>query len=557
MAGILGEYTEIFLEESEDQIEELNANLLKLESDHSNPDIINDIFRAAHSLKSSAAFVGLYNLSDLAHKMENLLQKIREDKLSVNVSLVNLLFECFDLIKVVIDAVGQGEKNDTPFTDMITKLENYEKEGGNASSSGISPPQLQNFQSEVVQTQDSSSDGIQNDTNSAIINTGFIPLDNSDLQDLEEEMRIRNAKAIDIKVVLKESTLMKGSRYALILESLKPSGVIFKSTPEEDDLLKGKEILELIFVFITQLDEEEIYRIIHSDLIQELVIELRSTAKIKFAELTPISLDSDEINELEEEMKVRNASVYDIRVILKADTPMKGLRFTLILQNLKHNSIIYKSNPDIEILERGTELNSLTFVLLTTMSIDAVKKTITVDMVEHIDISGRIISSSIGSAKERNLNTSQQVNIPTQANKQTISSVSPKKEKPTPVPASEKDDSKLTKSIKVSSEKLDQLMNNVGELVITNSGFQKIYDDLVRTFGDDTIFAELKSKIDQINRISKDLQSGIMNTRMVPIGSVFNRFSRLVRDLSMETGKKVQLILLGENTELDKKVVDM
>jgi two-component system chemotaxis sensor kinase CheA len=81
-------------------------------------------------------------------------------------------------------------------------------------------------------------------------------------------------------------------------------------------------------------------------------------------------------------------------------------------------------------------------------------------------------------------------------------------------------------------------MNNVGELVITNSGFQKIYDDLVRNFGDDTIFSELKSKIDQINRISKDLQSGIMNTRMVPIGSVFNRFSRLVRDLSMETGKK-------------------
>ena len=92
MAGILGEYTEIFLEESEDQIEELNGNLLKLESDHSNPDIINDIFRAAHSLKSSAAFVGLLNLSDLAHKMENLLQKIREDKLTVNVKLVNLLF---------------------------------------------------------------------------------------------------------------------------------------------------------------------------------------------------------------------------------------------------------------------------------------------------------------------------------------------------------------------------------------------------------------------------------------------------------------------------------
>lgn len=110
MAGVLGEYTELFLEESEDQIEELNANLLKLEKDQSNPQTINDIFRAAHSLKSSAAFVGLYNLSDLAHKMENLLQSIRDGKLAVNLSLVNLLFQCFDLIKNVIVNVAAGKK---------------------------------------------------------------------------------------------------------------------------------------------------------------------------------------------------------------------------------------------------------------------------------------------------------------------------------------------------------------------------------------------------------------------------------------------------------------
>lgn len=112
------------------------------------------------------------------------------------------------------------------------------------------------------------------------------------------------------------------------------------------------------------------------------------------------------------------------------------------------------------------------------------------------------------------------------------------------------------RTIKVSSDKLDQLMNNVGELVITNSGFQKIYDDLVAQFGEDSLFNELKGKIDQINRISKDLQTGIMNIRMVPIGSVFNRFTRLIRDLSLETGKQVNLVLRGENTELDKKVID-
>ena len=553
MAGILGEYTEIFLEESEDQIEELNGNLLKLESDHSNPDIINDIFRAAHSLKSSAAFVGLLNLSDLAHKMENLLQKIREDKLTVNVTLVNLLFECFDLIKVVIDAVGQGEKIDTPFTEMITKLQNYEKEGGAAGTTP--PPKPTTSSSTPVPSAPVAS---PKPISKPVISEGLLHLDEMEILDLDEEMRIRNASAIDIKVVLKENTQMKGSRYALMLELLKPSGVIFKTQPEEVDLLKGGEIKELLLVYITQLDEEEINRIVHSDLVEEIKIETRSISNTSASEFIPLPLDQDELAELDEEFKSRKGNLFDIRVVLKTDTPMKGLRFTLILQNIKQNSVIYKSNPDIEILERGTELNSLTFILLTDMSIEDVKKTISVDMVDYINVEPRNLSNTAKPLSAHETSSPIQHESETSAKPSQPSSAPPppKKEKPQAV-AADKDDSKLTKSIKVSSEKLDQLMNNVGELVITNSGFQKIYDDLVRTFGDDTTLTELKSKIDQINRISKDLQSGIMNTRMVPIGSVFNRFSRLVRDLSMETHKKVQLILLGENTELDKKVVDM
>ena len=422
MSGILGEYTEIFLEESEDQIEELNANLLRLESDHNNPEIINDIFRAAHSLKSSAAFVGLYNLSDLAHKMENLLQKIREGKLSINVNLVNLLFECFDLIKEVIDAVGRGEKRDNSYSDMISRLESYEKSQEGKSSA--------------------------------------------------------------------------------------PTAPVSQPTPIEKEKVSSES--ESIEESSSQTDPH-----------------------------TPLTLDEDEVRELEEELKLRNAKAYDVRVALKQDTPMKGLRFTLILQNLKLNAVIYKSLPDVEALERGIDQSYINFILITQISSEEIYNLIMVDMVDYIDISLRNVQSSLPVSEKLDNKITQEA----------------KKERAV---VQDKDSEKaLTKSIKVSSEKLDQLMNNVGELVITNSGFQKIYDDLVRNFGDDTIFSELKSKIDQINRISKDLQSGIMNTRMVPIGSVFNRFSRLVRDLSMETGKKVHLNLMGENTELDKKVVDM
>ena len=439
MSGILGEYTEIFLEESEDQIEELNGNLLRLEQDHTDPEIINDIFRAAHSLKSSAAFVGLYNLSDLAHKMENLLQRIREGTLAVNTDLVTLLFECFDLIKNVIDSVGQGKKVDTSYSYMIEKLAEYEK----AHSAGGAPVK---------------------DT---------------------PKPKIGKSPAVVEPVVSQAS-----------------------SSPKEAP---------------TQTPQ----------------------APTASNELIPLPLDEEELHDIEEELKIRNAVAYDVFVSLRKDTPMKGLRFTLILQNLKSTGVVFKSDPEIEQLEQGTDRNNITFLLLTKSSEKEIKYDVSVDMVETIVVKPRVIPTPQNlTAKDHSSKE------PSAADKDSFS----KKETKL---TGDSGDKVTLKSIKVSSEKLDQLMNNVGELVITNSGFQKIYDDLIRKFGDDVLLAELKSKIDQINRISKDLQSGIMNTRMVPIGSVFNRFSRLVRDLSIETKKKVKLILMGENTELDKKVVDM
>ena len=101
----------------------------------------------------------------------------------------------------------------------------------------------------------------------------------------------------------------------------------------------------------------------------------------------------------------------------------------------------------------------------------------------------------------------------------------------------------------MSVDKLDQLLNNVGELVIENSGFFRLYEDLRRSGMDKSITNEFKNRMDQMSRIAKDLQGGIMKTRMVPIGQVFSRFNRLVRDLAKEFGKSVMLEIKGEDTE--------
>lgn len=195
---------------------------------------------------------------------------------------------------------------------------------------------------------------------------------------------------------------------------------------------------------------------------------------------------------------------------------------------MKNLGIVYKSIPDLEELEKGSDVSSVVFLFLSSESFEQIKTAANVDMVEFLDVQEYVPVVQETAAANFKIEDD--------------------------MAASE---SKVTlKSIKVSSDKLDQLMNNVGELIITNSGFQRIYDDLIRIFGEDQLFNDLKSRIDLINRISKELQSGIMNIRMVQISTVFRRFSRLVRDLSLETGKKVNLVLSGESTELDKKVID-
>ena len=122
MAFSLGEYQDIFLEEADEQLQELNQSLLELEKNPENLEIINNIFRAAHSLKSSAAFVGLNELSDLAHMMENLLQGIRDGSMSITPEIVDIIFKCFDEIHNVIDTVASGEKPEQDLQWLINDI---------------------------------------------------------------------------------------------------------------------------------------------------------------------------------------------------------------------------------------------------------------------------------------------------------------------------------------------------------------------------------------------------------------------------------------------------
>ncbi|MBS1229234.1 MAG: cheA [Proteobacteria bacterium] len=119
------------------------------------------------------------------------------------------------------------------------------------------------------------------------------------------------------------------------------------------------------------------------------------------------------------------------------------------------------------------------------------------------------------------------------------------------VPKRRASDAEAETSIRVGVDKVDQLINLVGELVITHAMLAQTIAGL-----DPQLHQKLLGGIAQLERNSHDLQESVMSIRMLPIGSVFSRFPRLVRDLSQKLGKQVELKLVGETTELDKGLIE-
>lgn len=405
-------YLELFLEEAGEQIEELSQALLRLEKDQNNAEIINDIFRNAHTLKSSAAFVQLDHLSMLAHHMEDILHLIRSGQLGVDTALVNLFFRCLDRIKAAVHVVQEGGKPTDDFNDLVNALE--ATRGSSSTSGGVPPVPFQSSSTPVSAPASAGS------------STPSTPVP------------VATASSFAVQPKLESD--------------------VFELSIAEQEVLKSQ---------------------------------------------------------------AGTQHIYEGYVRLDAESPMKSLRFMLLAQNLKKAGVLFKSNPSEADLDAGKADALFCFFFYGSISAQELTRLCQIDMVEEVRVSER----QLGMARDIHK-------------------------------GSQEDTSIKTKNIKVSSEKIDYLLNSVGELVITNSGLQKIYEDLQEVYRDTPILSELKSRIDQAARIARDLQSGIMKTRMIPVGLVFHRFSRPVRDLAQELGKEVEFEIHGEDTELDKNIID-
>lgn len=119
-----------------------------------------------------------------------------------------------------------------------------------------------------------------------------------------------------------------------------------------------------------------------------------------------------------------------------------------------------------------------------------------------------------------------------------------------------KKQSTVEQTIRVDVKRLDHLMNLIGELVLAKNRLIKINDDVEERYEGESFLEELNQVVSIVSIVTTDLQIAVMKTRMLPIGKVFNKFPRMIRDLSRELNKKIELEIFGEDTELDKSIVE-
>lgn len=234
-------------------------------------------------------------------------------------------------------------------------------------------------------------------------------------------------------------------------------------------------------------------------------------------------------------------NVYEIYVELDEKCLLKAARAFIIFQILQNNSDVIKSVPSVDDIEEEKFDNNFTVIVITGKELDFfVKELNTVSEVRKVEVIP-ITNEHLGNVKPQAENAVKQEKQP----EEKVKKAAPAKEDP----AHKSGEKRVaTKTVRVDIERLDVLMNLVSELIIIKTRLDGIIpDDRSR---------ECAQTIESLERVTTNLHDAVMKARMVPIESVFSRFPRMVRDISKELNKDIVLHMSGEETELDRTVID-
>ena len=422
----VSQYLEIFIDESEEHLQTLSDCIMVLEKEPDNKDTINEVFRAAHSLKGMAGTMGFKRMQHLTHDMENVCQEVRSDHIKVTSGMIDLLFKCLDALEGYVDNIKSTSDEGTEdneviikeLNDFIAKTEGAE-ETGNTETSEAKEAAPESTQEEKAGQEK-------------------IELTNDEKKAIREAES--NGQHIYVMTVhIQKDCLLKAARAFLVFKAVEDFGQILVYRPSSQDIEDEKFEFEFSFFLASEESEDKI------------VAVAKAVSEIE-------KVDAEEIH-LDEYVKEAEAQEE---------------------QQAKEATAEQKEAP---------------------------------------------------------------AEAPKAAEKKAPAANAKKQTNAKPVTG---------RTVRVDIEKLDALMNQVSELIIAKNSLVSISSNESGEYQNQSFHEQ----IEYLERITTNLHESVMKVRMVPIESVVNKFPRMIRDLSRKLGKKMELYMTGEDTELDRTVVD-
>lgn len=256
----VSQYLEIFIDESNEHLQTLSDELMVLEKEPENKDTINEIFRAAHSLKGMAGTMGYKRMQNLTHNMENVFSEIRNDKMKVNSKLVDVLFQCLDALESYVDNIRNTQDEGTDDNEPIIKeLNDFLANEGQENAQ----PKEEKPQEEAKP---------EGGTDETITDVSLADFEKNAVNEaLKKGMHVCN-----IHVYVDPNCILKAARAFLVFKNLEGHGDVIKSMPSVQDIEDEKFDFDFSIVFVTEEETSKILDII------------KNVSEIKDAVLTEI-----------------------------------------------------------------------------------------------------------------------------------------------------------------------------------------------------------------------------------------------------------------------------
>lgn len=515
-----------FFAEAEQQVEQLESNVLVIENDPSNHEAIDEIFRAAHTLKGGSATVEMMELSHFTHTVEDVLDEIRSDKLKVDEDVVDILLTSIDVIKAMLEARQNGSVYEENIDELVNKLHAYiPQKGDSKQKAKPAAPKPVATPAPVVQVQ------------SPPQTSGMILPDLSEEEFAElKETCEGSQKLWCVAVKFDESNPMNTVGGIQVFAALKSIGNVLKTVPDFDALYEDQFYEDVFYYVATSADGSQLENAsflsdvtLITDAHQIIEHTTGTAAEVKQAQ--PAKTSPVQMQQLSSETKMSDAQNDLVKDILN-DNVLKPEPATVSktepAKQDASESAKEKEQKKAEPKKENSHSQQGSILRVDSRRIDNLMNLVSEAVINKASFNQLAMQNASGISRFQTLETEFKEKLRTLFDK---------------LP-----------------EYIEQTKNGVSATEIRKNILQE-YSSLGNIFDEyeaesKNIYAKFRSYTQNLGTIAGDLQEGVMKIRMVPINQIFSRFPRVVRDLQRDLNKKIDLVIEGEDTELDKSVVE-